>query len=91
MSDTGETGAAVGAGGGALIVGSDTDRLGQNVFAVAPEQARLNLLRVPWIESASVRRTLPGSYANPLQMVTGWIVAVLALMLADRAMHATQQ
>lgn len=34
--------------------------IGQNVFAVGPEQARENLLRHPWIEAASVRRRLPG-------------------------------
>jgi hypothetical protein len=33
--------------------------------------------------------SLPGSYANLLQMVTAWIVGVFVLMLADRAMRAT--
>jgi cell division protein FtsQ len=51
--------------------------LGKNVFAVAPEQARLNLLRVPWIESASVRRTLPGSYV--IEIHERRAIALLAL------------
>lgn len=37
--------------------------LGQNVFAVGPEQARANLLREPWIEAADVRRRLPGRFS----------------------------
>jgi cell division protein FtsQ len=36
--------------------------VGQNVFAVGPEEARKRLLQQPWIESASVRRRLPGRY-----------------------------
>jgi cell division protein FtsQ len=46
----------------AVIAGAGL-ALGQNVFEVEPEQARLNLLQLPWVESASVRRMLPGSYA----------------------------
>ena len=37
--------------------------VGQNVFAVGPEQARDNLLREPWIEAADVRRRLPGRFS----------------------------
>jgi len=37
--------------------------VGQNVFAVGPEQARANLLREPWIEAADVRRRLPGRFS----------------------------
>lgn len=37
--------------------------VGQNVFAVGPEEARKRLLQQPWIESASVRRRLPGRYS----------------------------
>lgn len=37
--------------------------VGQNVFAVGPEQARANLLREPWIEAANVRRRLPGRFS----------------------------
>jgi cell division protein FtsQ len=36
--------------------------MGQNVFAVGPEDARRRLLEQPWIEAASVRRRLPGRY-----------------------------
>ncbi|MEY4577979.1 MAG: hypothetical protein RL701_2682 [Pseudomonadota bacterium] len=36
--------------------------IGQNVFATAPEEARRRLLQEPWIESATVRRRLPGRY-----------------------------
>ncbi|HET8936270.1 MAG TPA: FtsQ-type POTRA domain-containing protein, partial [Polyangiales bacterium] len=41
--------------------------LGQNVFAVGPEQARANLLREPWIEAADVRRRLPGRFSINLR------------------------
>ncbi|HEX4354760.1 MAG TPA: FtsQ-type POTRA domain-containing protein [Polyangiales bacterium] len=37
--------------------------IGKNVFEVSPERARALLLSEPWIESANVRRSLPGSYA----------------------------
>ena len=37
--------------------------LGQNVFAVGPEQARKNLLQEPWVETATVHRRLPGRYS----------------------------
>lgn len=37
--------------------------IGQNVFAVGPEQARASLLREPWIEAADVRRRLPGRFS----------------------------
>lgn len=36
---------------------------GQNVFAVGPEDAKRLLLEEPWIESASVRRRLPGHFS----------------------------
>jgi cell division protein FtsQ len=41
--------------------------IGQNVFAVGPEQARKNLLEEPWVESATVRRRLPGRYSIELR------------------------
>ena len=37
--------------------------VGQNVFAVGPEEARKRLLQQAWIETASVRRRLPGRYS----------------------------
>ena len=37
--------------------------VGQNVFAVGPEEARKRLLQKEWIETASVRRRLPGRYS----------------------------
>ncbi|HEY2735831.1 MAG TPA: FtsQ-type POTRA domain-containing protein [Polyangiales bacterium] len=51
--------------------------LGKNVFATSPEQARASLLREPWIESANVRRSLPGSYA--IEVRERRAVALLAL------------
>jgi len=41
--------------------------LGQNVFAMGPEQARANLLKEPWIEAADVRRRLPGRFSIELR------------------------
>ena len=41
--------------------------VGQNVFAVGPEQARANLLKEPWIEAAEVRRRLPGRFSIELR------------------------
>lgn len=40
--------------------------VGQNVFEVSPEQARKNLLSHPWVESAAVRRRLPGRFTIEL-------------------------
>jgi cell division protein FtsQ len=60
----------------AVIAGAGL-ALGRNVFEVSPEQAKLNLLQVPWIESASVRRTLPGSYA--IEVHERRAIALLAL------------
>jgi len=37
--------------------------LGQNVFAIGPEEARRRLLEHPWLEAATVRRRLPGRYS----------------------------
>jgi cell division protein FtsQ len=42
-------------------------KLGQNVFQIGPEQVKQRLLQVPWIETASVRRTLPASYVIELR------------------------
>lgn len=41
--------------------------IGQNVFEVSPEQARRNLLNEPWVETASVRRRLPGRFHIEIQ------------------------
>jgi cell division protein FtsQ len=41
--------------------------IGQNVFAVGPEEARQALAQHPWIESVSVRRRLPGRFTIELR------------------------
>jgi cell division protein FtsQ len=51
--------------------------IGKNVFEVGPEAAKRRLLQVPWIESVSVRRRLPGSYSIELRERRA--VALLAL------------
>jgi cell division protein FtsQ len=51
--------------------------LGKNVFEVGPEEVRKRLLQVPWIESAQVRRRLPGSYT--IEMRERRAVALLSL------------
>jgi cell division protein FtsQ len=71
--------------------------VGQNVFAVGPELARKNLLAEPWIESATVRRRLPGRFtievrerhavallaSGPLQLVSDEGVAFKPLEQND--------
>jgi cell division protein FtsQ len=51
--------------------------LGQNVFDVGPEDVKRRLLQQPWIESAVVRRRLPGSYS--IELHERRAVALLAL------------
>jgi len=50
---------------------------GQNVFDVAPEDARARLERHPWVASAEVRRRLPGTYQ--VSIVERHAVAILSL------------
>jgi len=51
--------------------------LGQNVFAVAPEEVKRRLMQQPWIESVVVHRRLAGSFSIELRERRA--VALLAL------------
>ncbi len=51
--------------------------LGQNIFQASPEQAQAQLLREPWVATATVNRRLPGTYH--IELSEHHPIALLAL------------